>query len=140
MQKELKGHEENGTLSLDELLSRKHAIDSKWVYKIKDHLVAKRFIQLEGVYFHDTFAPIAKLVTIRSLLAVVVNKDWMMHQFDINNAFLHGNLDEEVYQNIHHGFSKEGEIRVFKLQKSLYGLRQAVRQLVSQIHYNFIKD
>ncbi|KAI3692000.1 hypothetical protein L6452_31805 [Arctium lappa] len=111
MQMEIKALEKNGTWTLEDLPKGKRAIDSKWVYKIKfkpngeverykARLVAKGFTQMEGVDYHDTFAPVAKLVTVRTLLAVAVKRDWIIHQLNMNNAFLHGDLDEEVYMKI----------------------------------------
>lgn len=138
MKNEIEALERNMTWTLERLPPSKRAIDSKWVYKIKykptgeverfkARLVAKGFTQVEGVDFHETFAPVAKLVTVRSLLAVAVKKNWALHQLDVNNAFLHGDLEEEVYMKIPQGFAKEGDDRVCRLRKSLYGLRQASR-------------
>lgn len=138
MKAEVKALEENGTWTLQELPKGKRAIDSKWVYKIKykpngeierykARLVAKGFTQMEGIDFHDTFTPVAKLVTVRSLLAVAVKRDWHIHQLDVNNAFLHGDLDEDVYMKVPQGFGKQDDKRVCKLRKSLYGLKQASR-------------
>ncbi|KAJ0457904.1 putative RNA-directed DNA polymerase [Helianthus annuus] len=138
MQQEIKALEKNGTWTLEKLPEGKRAIDSKWVYKTKYKsngeierfkvgLVAKGFTQMEGVDYHETFAPVAKLVTVRTLLAVATKKDWIIHQLDVNNAFLHGDLDEEVYMKIPQGFSKENDTRVCRLRKSLYGLKQASR-------------
>ncbi|KAF5776249.1 putative RNA-directed DNA polymerase [Helianthus annuus] len=138
MKKEIQALEENKTWTLEPLPEGKRAIDSKWVYKLKykpngeierhkARLVAKGYTQMEGVDFHDTFAPVAKLVTVRTLLAVAVKKEWLIHQLDVNNAFLHGDLDEEVYMKIPQGFAKRGETRVCRLRKSLYGLKQASR-------------
>ncbi|KAK3038369.1 hypothetical protein RJ639_030269 [Escallonia herrerae] len=138
MAKEISALEANNTWTLMPLPSGKRAIDSKWVYKVKFHpdgtverykarLVAKGYTQIEGLDFHETFAPVAKLVTVRCLLAIASIKKWELHQLDVNNAFLHGDLEEEVYMKIPQGFSKQGENRVCRLQKSLYGLRQASR-------------
>ncbi|KAJ0454405.1 putative RNA-directed DNA polymerase [Helianthus annuus] len=138
MQTELQALEQNGTWTLEELPEGKRPIDSKWVYKIKykpngeierfkARLVAKGFTQMEGIDFHDTFAPVAKLVTVRCLLVVAVKKEWHTHQLDVNNAFLHGDLHEDIYMKRPQGFRKQGDNRVCKLKKSLYGLKQASR-------------
>ncbi|GJV29132.1 putative RNA-directed DNA polymerase [Tanacetum coccineum] len=114
MQKEVKALEKNGTWTLEYLPEGKRAIDSKWVYKIKfkpneevekykARLVAKGFNQMEGVDYHDTFAPVAKMVTVRTLLTIAVKRDSIIHQLDVNNAFLHGDLDKEVYMKIPQG-------------------------------------
>ncbi|CAH9145017.1 unnamed protein product [Cuscuta epithymum] len=138
MQKEITALEENQTWILVNLPAGKRIVDSKWVYKIKykpngeverykARLVARGFTQVEGVDFHETFAPVAKLVTVRCMLAVAAKRNWVVHQLDVNNAFLHGDLSEDVYMRIPQGFMKKGDTRVCKLQKSLYGLRQASR-------------
>ncbi|CAH9129165.1 unnamed protein product [Cuscuta epithymum] len=138
MQKEIAALEENNTWTLVNLPPGKKIVDSKWVYKIKykpngdverykARLVAKGFTQVEGVDFHETFAPVAKLVTVRCMLSVAAKRNWDVHQLDVNNAFLHGDLSEDVYMRIPQGFSKNNDTRVCKLQKSLYGLRQASR-------------
>lgn len=61
--------------------------------------IAKGYNQTEGIDFHDSFSVVAKLVTVRIFLALVVANSWPLHQLDINNVFLHGSLDEEVYMN-----------------------------------------
>lgn len=138
MQREIQALEQNQTWTLEPLPAGKNTVDSKWIYKIKfkpngdverykARLVARGFTQKEGEDFHETYAPVAKLVTVRCLLSIAAKKGWIIHQLDVNNAFLHGDLEEEIYMKIPQGFAKKGETRVCKLRKSLYGLKQASR-------------
>lgn len=107
MKREIRALEQNDTWVLQDVPSENKAIDSKWVYKVKykpngdvelykARLVAKGFTQMEGVDYHETFAAVAKLVTVRTLLALAVKRDWIIHQLDVNNAFLHDDLEKEV--------------------------------------------
>jgi hypothetical protein len=139
MQQEIQALHANKTWSLVPLPAHKRPIGCKWVYKIKYHpdgtidrykarLVAKGFSQIEGIDYRETFAPVAKLTTVRVLLSLAAMQNWHLHQLDVNNAFLNGDLYEDVYMRLPPGFGRKGETRVCKLHKSLYGLKQASRQ------------
>ena len=78
--------------------------------------------RLKTDYKH-TFSPVAKLTTVRVFIALASAKGWLMHQLDINNAFLHGFIDEEVYMQPPEGYTKASPGQVCKLQRSLYGLK-----------------
>jgi hypothetical protein len=108
MHAEINALEENKTWILVDLPPNKKPIGYRWVYKVKyksdrqieqykARLVAKGYTQCEGLDYHETFSPVAKLTTVRLLLALAAAKHWSLHQLDVNNAFLHDTLDEEVY-------------------------------------------
>lgn len=91
-------------------------------------MVAKGFTHREGIDFHDTFSPVAKITSIHCILAVAAIKGWELQQLDVNNAFLYGELDEEIYMKPPLGHYAVKTNKVCHLQKSLYGLCQASRQ------------
>jgi hypothetical protein len=139
MEAELDSIHRTGTWVLTDLPKGRQAIGCKWVFKIKRtadgsvdrykaRLVAKGFSQKEGVDYKETFAPVAKFTSIRLLLALAAQRDYEIHQMDVKTAFLHGDLDVDIYMRQPQGFVQPGqEDRVCLLKKSLYGLRQAGR-------------
>lgn len=93
----------------------------------KAHLVILGNTQVEGVYYHETFAPLAKKVTIWTLLSVAAARKWVIHQMHVHNAFFRGDLHEEVYMKLPPGFSRGHERKVTCLKKSIYPLKGAPR-------------
>ncbi|OMO88956.1 Integrase, catalytic core [Corchorus capsularis] len=149
MNEELEALEKTKTWKLVDLPHGKQPIGCKWVYKVKRkadgsierykaRLVAKGYTQQEGVDYLDTFSPVAKIATIRTLLVVAALKGWYLHQCDVNTTFLHGDLSEEVYMKLPEGYL-EGSTKVCKLVKSLYGLKQASRQWNLKLTESLIK-
>ena len=135
--------DENHTWTLEPLPKDRNAIGSKWVFKMKRdsqgnverfkaRIVAKGYAQVEGIDYFETFAPVAKISSIRTLLALANIKEWIVHQMDVVSAFLNGDLLEEVYMTQPKGFIK-GKNLVCKLHKSLYGLKQASRAWYQKI-------
>nr|GEY83007.1 zinc finger, CCHC-type [Tanacetum cinerariifolium] len=110
------------------ILKRKMKVDGS-IDKYKARLVIQGFRQKEGIDFFDTYAPVARISTIRLLLALAGIHDLVIHQMDVKTAFLNGDLDEEIYMKQPEGFVMPGhESKVCKLKKSLYGLKQAPKQ------------
>ena len=136
MDAEIKALEANKTWTLTSLPLGKKPIGCKWVYRVKYKsdgsierykaiLVAKGFTQKEGLDYIDTFSLVAKMVSIKCVLAVAAMKGWFLSQLDVHNAFLHGDLHEEVHMSLPPNFHNKGEQSqmVCKLNKSLYCLK-----------------
>lgn len=155
MNEELDALESNGTWEITDLPTGKTAIGCKWVYttkydpqrncsRYKARLVILGNRQRYGIDYDQTFAPVAKLTTVRSLLAVAAIKGWFTHQMDVKNAFLHGELEDVVYMQFPPGYEGAGfrfntalqgeytdlsklQNKVCRLLKTLYGLKQSPR-------------
>ncbi|KAL2487476.1 cysteine-rich RLK (RECEPTOR-like protein kinase) 8 [Abeliophyllum distichum] len=141
MKEEISSLHKNKTWILVDREKRLKVINCKWVFKVKEgsnlselirykaRLVAKGFNQREGVNYIEIFSPVVKYKTIRLMLALAVQFDWELEQMDVRTAFLHGDLEEEIYMTQPPGFEEKGKNeQVCHLKKSLYGLKQAARQ------------
>ncbi|BBG93508.1 ABC-2 type transporter family protein, partial [Prunus dulcis] len=122
IKEEMKALEKNQTWTLETIPEEKRLSD-----RYKARLVAKGYTQTYGIDYEETFAPVAKLNTVRVLLSLAANLDWPLHQFDVKNAFLHGELTEEVYMDIPPGYNTTQTGTVCRLRKALYGLKQSPR-------------
>lgn len=111
------------------------------VDKFKARLVARGYKQEFGVDYTEVFAPVACHDTIRLLIAVAAQKSWPIFQLDVKSAFLYGDLKEQVFVDQPLSYIKEGsEHKVYKLKKTLYGLKQTPRAWYSKIEAYFLKD
>jgi transposase InsO family protein len=140
MQEELNSMKKNNVWELVNLPNNRKTIGSKWIFKrkrnasglvekYKARLVAKGYTQREGIDFVETFSPVAKFTSIRILSALTAYFDLELHQMDVKTAFLNGYLEEEIYMVQPDGFVEKGnEDKVCKLNRSIYGLKQASRQ------------
>uniref|UniRef100_A0ACD5UNA0 Uncharacterized protein n=2 Tax=Avena sativa TaxID=4498 RepID=A0ACD5UNA0_AVESA len=134
---ELASIEENWSWTLTDLPPGKRPIGVKWVYKLKRdaagnilkhkaRLVAKGYVQRPGIDFDEVFAPVARLDSVRLLLAVAAQHRWEVHHMDVKTAFLNGEMGEEVYVCQPPGFiNTDNSSKVLRLHKALYRLRQA---------------
>jgi len=135
----------NNTWTLVDRPEGGKVIGVKWIYRTKLNadnsinkhkamLVVKGYAQIFGVDYSDTFAPVARLDTIRLLLTISAQKGWKVFQLDVKSAFLNEVLQEEIYVEQPDGFVIQGaEDKVYLLQKALYGLKQAPRAWYNQI-------
>ncbi|KAL9262013.1 Retrovirus-related Pol polyprotein from transposon RE1-like protein [Drosera capensis] len=122
----------------------KSLVGCKWVYKIKTRsdgsveryktrLVARGFTQEYDIDYKETFAPVTRITSVRSLLAVATVRHWDLFQMDVKNAFLNGDLFEELYMKPPPSYDHPPN-KVCQLQKALYGLKQAPRAWYSKFH------
>lgn len=141
----------NKTWSLVDLPLNVKPIGLKWVFKLKRNsdgtinkhkarLVAKGYVQKHGIDFDEVFAPVARIETVRLIIALAASNSWEVHHLDVKTAFLHGDLKEDVYVTQPEGFvTKESKGKVYKLHKALYGLRQAPRAWNTKLNEILIK-
>ncbi|KAL5794298.1 hypothetical protein ACOSP7_002892 [Xanthoceras sorbifolium] len=144
MEEEMSMIQKNKIWELVDKPKRRKVIGVKWVYRIKlnadgsinkckARLVVKGYAQIFGVDYSDTFAPVARLDTIRMLLSIAAQISWKVLQLDVKSAFLNGILQEEIYVEQPNGFVVQGEEdKVYLLKKALYGLKQAPRAWYSR--------
>ncbi|WVZ66178.1 hypothetical protein U9M48_015440 [Paspalum notatum var. saurae] len=139
MQEEITALQENHTWELVPWPHHQHIVTGKWVFRhklradgslerYKARWVVRGFTQRPGIDFSETFSPVVKPASIRSVLTIAASRSWPVHQLDVKNAFLHGFLDEQVYCLQPAGFvDSTHPDYVCKLGRSLYGLKQAPR-------------
>ena len=141
MVEELESLKKNNIWELVQLSKGKRVVGCKWVYqkkeaisekdteKYKARLVAKGYSQKEGINYNEIFSPVVKHTSIRIILAMVARYNLELEQLDVKTAFLHGDLEEDIYMAQPEGFKEAGkEDCVCKLKKSLYGLKQSPQQ------------
>ncbi|CAL8134096.1 unnamed protein product [Prunus armeniaca] len=152
MNAEIEAIERNKTWDLTILPEGVKTIGVKWVFKTKlnesgeiekckARLVAKGYAQQYGIDYTEVYAAVARLDTIRLIIALAAQQGWSIFQLDVKSAFLHGELSEEVFVQQPQGYEKKGEEhKVYKLNKALYGLKQAPRAWYSKIEAYFAKE
>ena len=139
MDDEMRALIQNDTWEIVDLPKGKKSVGCRWIFTLKYNadgtldrhkarLVARGYTQTYGIDYQDTFAPVAKLNTIRIMISLAVNLDCPLLQYDIKNAFLNGELKEEIYMDIPPGYEDPTAAgKVCKLKKALYGLKQSPR-------------
>ena len=152
MDSEIEAIKKNKTWELTELPPGAKKIGVKWIYKTKFNelgdvdkhkarLVAKGYSQQHGVDFTEVFAPVARMETVRMIIAMAAQKGWQIDQLDVKSTFLHGELSEDVYVEQPRGYEQKGnEHMVYRLHKALYGLKQAPRAWFGRIETHFIRE
>jgi len=139
MKQEYEALVNNHTWDLVSLPPARKVVGCKWLFRVKENpdgtvnkymarLVTKGFNQIQGFDFHETFSPVIKLITIRIILTIALTNGWDLFHLDVNNAFLNISLDETIYMTQPSRFEVTDKNLVYKLNKSIYGLKQTPRQ------------
>ena len=142
---EMNNHEHHGTWILVKAPKGINLVDGRWVLvrkrnadgsieRYKAWWVAKGFKQVHGIDYEEVFAPTYRMATIRLVCALAAHYGLTLYSLDVTAAFLNGNLDEDVYMKQPEGFEVGGPEYVCKLQKAIYGLKQAARQWNLKLH------
>ncbi|KAE8656318.1 Nodulation-signaling pathway 2 protein [Hibiscus syriacus] len=152
-QAEFEALQRNNTWELVKLPEGRTPIGCKWLFKLKRNpdgsihrykarLVAKGYSQIPGHDFLDTYSPVVKFASLNAILALAVSNNWELRHIDVNNAFLNGDLTEDVFMKQPPGFeqfAEDGSTLVCKLQKALYGLRQAPRNWHAKLRNSLVQ-
>eukprot|EP00253_Pinus_taeda_P008958 PITA_08958 len=129
----------------------KSMVGSRWIYKVKQaangsvekykaRFVVRGFSQIERIDYEETFAPVARYSSLRTILSLSAQMGWHIHQMDVNTAFLNGVIEEEVYIEKIGGFDIfSSELHVCRLKRALYGLKQAPRAWYTWIDSYFTR-
>jgi len=144
IEEELKAHQSNGTWEVTSRPKEGTKLTAKWVFKLKRdenggivkfkaRLVARGFLQKEGLDYDETYAPVARGESIRSLLALAIINDMTVERFDVSTAFLNGSIEESIFMEPPDGVEVRAN-ECLKLKKALYGLKQAPRAWNSAFH------
>ena len=139
MDSEIQSMYDNLVWTLVDIIPGQRTVGCKWIFKkktdtdgkvhtYKARLVAKGYTQTQGIDYDETFSPVAKIKSIRIMLAIAAFHDYEIWQMDVKTAFLNGKLSEDVYMAQPEGFENaKHPKRVCKLEKAIYGLKQASR-------------
>lgn len=144
MDEEIQSLNENRTFTPTTLPKGKKTVGGRWVYSIKSDIdgrekykarfVAKGYSQRMGIDYGETFSPTANLTSVRVVLQKAAQEDLLLHQMDVKTAYLHAPIDYEIYINPPEGYEEKGDSLVYKLEKSLYGLKQSGRNWNRILH------
>ncbi|MCI4389198.1 hypothetical protein PGIGA_G00095200, partial [Pangasianodon gigas] len=153
MDKEMRSLEENKTFTLTQLLPGKQPVGGRWVYtlkrdidgseKYKARFVAKGYSQKLGTDYEETFSSTADMTSVRVVMQKAAQENLILHQMDVETAYLHAPIDCEIYMEQPEGYeqkSETGEKLVCKLEKSLYGLKQSGRNWNAMLHVCLIEN
>ena len=133
----------------------RNSVGGRWVYATKENAegakslkaryVAKGYNQVKGIDYQETFSPTANITSVRALMQIAAQNDLIVHQMDVKTAYLHAPIDTEIYLDQPEGFevkSDDGNRLVYKLKKSIYGLKQSGRNWnrIHVLHDHLCKD